>query len=237
MHKLLLLASLFAATLAFSQHDSVTIGPNSVRVTARHCQKYARWVPEASPSTAIFPIAYGHYEVDQKACAADPATVYMTHTSTNLDTNLAKDWSAYLMSSPSGQPAAGVGNYMALSVSGTVAATDCAASATPATANCNMNGGASSGTYEISTSGLVRHVASFTRTAIGTYTLNYTWTAGSAQDSLTGGHGTPAGAISSAGVVVGGTAGTGPVLFENTFTPINMAINDTLQLLWTIQIS
>ena len=216
----ILFVTMFAAIslFAFGQRDEMKFGPDYVTVIARHCQQYVS----------------DNGVVDIAACNADSKTIYAQETNHNLDTQLAKDWSAFLMSGTSGVPTGGAGNYLALSVSGTVNASDCPASATPATANCNMNGGGSPGTYEISTSGLVRHLATFTRTGNGVYTLGYTWTAGAAQN---GSAGTPNGSISSAGVVVGGTAGTGPVLFENTFTPINMAVSDTIQITWTITIT
>jgi len=223
---LVLAALTFTPTFALAQADHMSHA-DRVEIVARHCQNYTTYFQDGKD--APYQVV-----VDQIGCAADPSTVYSREVTHNLDTNLAKDWSAFLMSGTSGLPTAGLGNYLALSVSGTVAAADCPASATPASSNCNMNGGASPGTYEISTSGLARHQATFARTGNGVYTLTYTWTAGAAQDVS---HGTPNGTIASAGVATGGTAGTGPILFENTFTPVSMAIADTLQITWTITIT
>lgn len=202
----ILLVLLFA-TFAFAQHDKVKMGPNFVTVTARHCQNH------------VYQGKDGKWAVDAARCAADPSTVYYEHSSHNLDTNAAKDYAAFMMSGTSGAPTAGTGNFLALSTNGTIAATDCAATATPASSNCTL-------ASEVTTASLGRHAAVFTRTGNGTYTLGFTWTAtGSVANIL------------SAAIVNNATPGTGLVLFENTFSSISPNSGDTIQLTWTVTIT
>lgn len=215
--KVVFVLALFAVMPSYAaMNDGVKLGPNYVTVTVRHCQKYEhrhfflwRWLGIKDRSMWV----------DKEACAADPSTIYYQERNHNLDTNAAKDYTAFLISATAGAPTAGAGNFLALSTNGTIAATDCPATATPATSTCTVTG-------EVVTAGLTRHAATFTRTGNGTYTLGYTWTAGA---SATG--------IQSAAIVTTATAGTSLTLYENTFTAISPNTGDTIQVTWSLTVN
>jgi hypothetical protein len=97
---------------------------NMVNVTARHCLKYMQ-----------------NGLVDALKCAADPSTVYYTHTAHNLRTNAGADAQSSQMGNTSAQAASC--NYIAVSNDGTApAATDTTLAAEIATNGLNRQQGA-----------------------------------------------------------------------------------------------
>lgn len=117
-----------SASVSVGHVDKVlerTVALNMVSVSARHCLKYAQ-----------------NGVVDVLACAADPSTLYYSHTDHNLRTTAGGDWQSSVMGNTAAQPASC--NYIAVSADATA----------PAAADTVLAG-------EISSNGLSR--------AIGTY--------------------------------------------------------------------
>jgi hypothetical protein len=127
----------------------------------------------------------------------------------NLRTTGGADWQALAMASTSTPPA--TVNYIALSNNSTPpAAGDCAAGSS----TCTLTG-------EIATNGLNRHQGTFAHTnSTATWTLAWTWTATGTQS------------VQEAGMFNASSSGT--MVFEASFSQVNLVNTDTLTVTWTV---
>ena len=89
---------------------------NNVTLEARHCQEYRNGVL-----------------IDWAKCAADPTTLFYTHSDHNLRTNAGGDWQASVMANTSAPPA--TCNYIALSNDATAPSTSDTSVASEITTN------------------------------------------------------------------------------------------------------
>jgi hypothetical protein len=99
---------------------------NEVNMSARHCQDYVH-------KSFADKILGRKGRVDDKACAADPSTLYFSETKHNLRTNAGGDWQASVMGNTSAPPA--TCNYIALSNDATAPSTSDTSVASEITTN------------------------------------------------------------------------------------------------------
>lgn len=143
--------------------DGLSIGPNIVRIEARHCQAYR-----------TYPGWLGRHLFGRRAhldprgsarCSVDPTTVYQSVETHNLKTNAGLD---FIFGQISGTASASTAQWIALSTSGSaVSVTD------------------TSLPSEISTNGLGRAQGTYAHTAsTSTYTLTEIFTATGAQSGI-----------------------------------------------------
>lgn len=205
----IVLSVLLFAGFAAAQKEAITVGPNVVRWTGRHCQGYT--VDDKLDSQAL------------AKCIADPSTVFFREQNHNLKTTGGVDWLAKAMSAMT-QPAAM--NYVELSTdSSTPAVGDCAAGST----SCTLAGAITVASCAGTGCGLTRQKATFTHIdGTSTFKLSYTWTATCASNPCVAN-------LQKAGLFNAATSGT--MGFENTFGPYTLNNNDVLTLDgWTISI-
>lgn len=158
-----LIAMLSLAAFAETPVDAITVGPNAVRIEARHCQEYM-----THPGWLSRHILGHHSRLTGSGaalCQADPSTVYLAIDTHNLKTNSGVD---FISGQISGTASTATAQWIALSTSVTaVSAAD--------TSLAN----------EITTNGLGRAQGTFAHTAgTSTYTITNVFTATGNQSGI-----------------------------------------------------
>lgn len=194
---------------------SLHVGPNLVRLVARHCKAYA-----STTFTGHWWWKKSRTVIDIDACNADPSTVYADFSDHNLVTNAGFTMIEKAISDTATQPASC--NYLAFANDtsntnvGTVAVTDTALASS------------GTGSTEITDHGLARAIGTFTADSPGSkqYTVAKVFT-------------TTTGSISVNKAGLFNAASTGTMCYEVLFTQItlNGANSDTLTATWTSTLS
>lgn len=185
-----------AAALSFGQ-------ANMVEVTARHCAKYAH------TERFGFLHLHKHVVVDQKACNADPSTVYYSNTQHNLRTYAGLDFSATQLAGAAN--ATNVAIFIAVSSDATA----------PAQTDTTLAG-------EVTTNGLQRASATYSHASCNASACNFTLTkAFTASGTVSN--------IQKAGVFT--LSAGGSLVYENTFPVVTVNSPDTLTITWTVQLT